>query len=112
MGAATQDMRTAFGKALDAAMRDADISAPQVASFVGLTADAVRKWMTGVGEPKPLTVFAVEALLGVAPGELSRHLGFVPVDVVSVSTAIDADRGLSNEAKRLLLATYRAGRRG
>lgn len=111
-GPATDEMRHAFGDALDRAMREADAAAPTVAAAVGLSPDAVRKWIAGRGEPKPLTVFVIEQLLGVPPGELSRHLGFVPVGVTSVAAALDADGALSAEGKRLLLAAYRAGRRG
>lgn len=88
-------------------MRHVAITAPAVARHVGLTDDAVRKWMTGKSEPAPHIVFAVEQLLAVAPGDLSRHLGYVPVGTTSVTAAIDADERLTPKDRRLLVRLYR-----
>lgn len=97
----------AFGRALGEAMRHAAVTAPAVARHVGLTDDAVRKWLSGKSEPNPHVVFAVEELLAVAPGDLSRHLGYVPVGTVSVPAAIDADELLGPKDRRLLIRLYR-----
>lgn len=110
-GPATPEMKAAFGVALREAM--AATGATKLAKCIGLTPDAVAKWARGDSEPPPLTVFAAERFLDVAPGELSRHLGYVPVGTPpSVAAAVEADPRLSAEIKRVLLATYRAGRRG
>lgn len=110
-GAASTDERTAFGAALREAMLG--VSNVKVAEHVGLTPDAVAKWVRGDAEPSPLTVFAVEAFLDLQPGELSRHLGYLPVGATaSVVAAIEADPRLTVEARRVLVAAYRAGRRG
>lgn len=112
-GPATDEMRATFGKALEEAMHDAHVHPREIAEAVGLTHDAVRKWMAGKSEPQPLTTFVVERLLQVAPGDLSRHLGYVPDGAPgSVTAAVTADASLTAEARRLILATYRAGRRG
>lgn len=97
----------AFGRALDEAMRQEAINAPAVARHVGLSDDAVRKWLSGKSEPAPHVVFAVEELLGVAPGDLSRHLGYVPVGTTSVTAAIAADQKLSPKDRRILIRLYR-----
>lgn len=60
-------------------------------------------------EPKAANVFRLEQAFGVQPGELSRHLGYLPVErwqVNSVEAAIKADRWLWSEARRVLLDTY------
>lgn len=112
-GPATDNMRRAFGAALDAAMHNAQLAPRDIAQKINLTDDAIRKWISGKGEPKPLTTFVVEEILAVAPGELSRHLGYIPAGAtVSVAAALEADTALTPEARRLILATYRAGRRG
>lgn len=110
-GPASPAMKAAFGAALREAMGAR--SAVSLAKAVGLTPDAIAKWQRGDSEPPPLTVFAAERFLEVAPGDLSRHLGYLPASSpASVPAAIDADPRLSAEVKRVLLATYRAGRRG
>lgn len=100
----------AFGDALDQALRAADITPAVVGAHVGVTDDAIRKWAKGQVEPPPWRVFAVERLLELAPGELSRHLGFVPVGVASVFAAIDADEALSERDRKVVRAAYRAVR--
>lgn len=103
-------MRAAFGAALREAM--GGLSNVAVGKHVGLTADAVAKWKSGESEPPPLTVFAVEQLLDVPPGDLSRHLGFLPVGTeVSVLASIDADASLTDRDRSVLRAAYRALRR-
>lgn len=100
-------MRAAFGDALREAMGGRSNVA--VGRHVGLTDDAVAKWIRGESEPPPLTVFAVEEFLGVPPGDLSRHLGFLPVAAkVSVLSAIDADERLTDRDRKVLRAAYRA----
>lgn len=53
----------------------------------------------------------MEQLLGLEPGELSRHLGYLPIGAPPpVPLAIEADPGLSEDARRILLGTYRAAK--
>lgn len=73
------------------------------------TASAVTQWIDGETEPTRDKVFAIEAALKVAPGTLSRILGYLPVTAVaarSVPDAIRADRTLPEEARGLLLKVY------
>ncbi len=71
----------------------------------------VSSWMRGDTDPTPEIVFAMERVLGLRPGDLSRHLGYMPVSVhpapVGVEQAIAADPKLSARFKRALIATYR-----
>ncbi len=106
----TPEQLAAFGAALDAAMRSVPLGPAAVGAHVGVSDDAVRRWIRGETEPPPWRVFATERLLGLAPGELSYHLGFVPVSVVSVFAAIDADEGLSERDRRLLRTAYQGFR--
>jgi hypothetical protein len=112
IGAASDEMKAAFGRALLEAM-GVDHSPAEIAEVVDVSEDAARRWLRGENAPRdPLAVFAIEQHLGCPPGDLSRHLGFVPVGAVSVTAAIEADEALTPEARRILLATYREGRRG
>lgn len=107
-GPASPEMRQAFAAALDEAIRAASTPVA-VAEHVGLSDDAVRKWTRGLSEPPPLTVFAVERFLGLAPGELSRHLGYLPVGAsTSVAAAVDADPRLNEVGRAGVLGAYRA----
>jgi hypothetical protein len=106
-------MLLAFGRALADAMHAADVSPREVAEAVGWTADYVLKLQRGTRAPNPWGLFAVEDFLGLQPGELSRHLGYVPEGAVgTVAAALDADTALTSATRRMLLAAYRAGRRG
>jgi len=86
------------------------MSRGDVAKSLGVTEAAVSYWLGGQRVPDPDTVFALERLLGCAPGELSRHLGFVPAaaykapqDVVAAVQAC----GLSPESKERVIDLYR-----
>lgn len=104
----TAEQLAAFGRALDEAMRAVPLAPAAVGAHVGISDDAVRKWVRGDVEPPPWRIFGVEQLLGLAPGELSHHLGFVPVGVASVFAAIDADPSLNERDRKVLRTTYRA----
>ena len=82
--------------------------APAVADELGVTDDTVRKWAQGAHAPEPATVFALEHLLGVVPGGLSRYLGYLPVDAPVVTSAIEQDPDLSAHDRYVLHATYEA----
>lgn len=109
-GRATDEMRDAFASALRVAMMG--VRQSDLAGHVGLSPDAVAKWLSGTTEPQPRTVFAVERYLELAPGELSRHLGYVPVgEPPAVLDAIERDPRLTPEARTILIGTYRSARR-
>ena len=69
-------------------------------------------WLRGHAEPDPETVFRMEDVLGVAPGSLSRPLGYVPADLVEatpptdVAEVIRRHQLLPELVKRMTLAVY------
>ena len=76
---------------------------------------AVNGWLQGSSEPPPARVFQIEEALDVVPGSLSSLLGYVPADAVdrrSVPEAIDSDRDLTEQGRRMLHAAYEAAREG
>lgn len=73
----------------------------------------VSSWETGERMPREFgLVFEIERLLDVAPGSLSRHLGFLPVEAANGKTSVTAvqairsDPALDETAKRALSAAY------
>lgn len=90
-------------------MIDAELSQTQVAAALGCTAQAVQHWVAGKKAPPNARVFALEALLEVGAGTLSKHLGFMPVkpeNIVSVSDAILSDPTLTSSDRQVLRHVY------
>ncbi len=100
----------AFGDALADALSRLGWTQRTLADALGMSQSAVSHWKAGTSEPLPRTVFAVEETLGLPPGELSRHLGYLPagdVPAATVEAAIAGDARLSPQHRRVLLATHR-----
>jgi transcriptional regulator with XRE-family HTH domain len=98
-----------FGQALEGALSPR--SQAWLAKAVGRDQGAVSKWINGRNEPDVDTVFAIERVLAVPPGELSRHLGYVPVEtseIVSVVAAVESDSRLDARMRRALISAYRS----
>jgi len=115
----TEEQRAAFGAALRAAMVSAGIKTPaeltRRARSVGIdrTGETVNTWTRGA-EPSRIEVLALEVLLGVEPGHLSRHLGWVPVDVdtsVTIEQLILAEPDLTDAQKQALLTLLESMRK-
>lgn len=70
---------------------------------------AVNLWLSGKSELSPTQVFALERVLQLRPGSLSRRLGYLPVTArsfTSVRDAVEHDPGLGPVGRRVLLAAY------
>lgn len=70
----------------------------------------VSTWVLGDRLPEPAQVFAIEQALGLRPGFLSRHLGYLPVDhrpAVTVEDAVETDVDLTPSQRGPLLDHYR-----
>lgn len=68
-----------------------------VAARLEVSERTVRSWLRGERVGPPKTVFALERCLDVAPGTLSRHLGYVPAPTAMVDTAVAAVAELAAE---------------
>lgn len=103
-----------WGFRLRAAREDAGLTLEEVGDKVGTTAQAVAHYEhPGRRKLEPAKVFALERAIGTRPGELSRFLGYMPVDAesipdCSVTDAIAADPSLTPEARRALRAVYQS----
>jgi transcriptional regulator with XRE-family HTH domain len=105
-----------FGEALAEALVARGRTQRELADALGITQSAISAWKYGNAEPAPPTVFRIERALGVDPGSLSVHLGFVPAgaDVsalgggaYSFEAAIAGDGRLDERGRRVLRAAYR-----
>lgn len=113
----TDEQRRNFAEALKmylgrARMRPADLMRAMQAEGFSVRQASVSQWTTGVSEPSRHFVYAMERLLDLQPGLLSRHLGYLPTFAVSIApvdveTALLADDRLTPDQRQLLLATYR-----
>lgn len=91
------------------------LSQSQIARELGISQSAVSSWESGDTEPSDhRTVYAIERLLKLSPGRLTRLLwGCAPaergrrVSTVGVQEAIEADPSLDDLAKRVLLSVYK-----
>lgn len=50
----------------------------------------VARYLSGAMTPNPPRVFTIEKALGLRPGALSRHLGYVPAETVPAVTVPEA----------------------
>lgn len=105
--------RARFGSALQSARTAKQWSQEHLGAEVGVSQAAVASWESGVNAPREETVFRLEARLGVRAGQLSQHLGFLPLGAarpnkVGVVEAILVDTRLTQENRRVLLAAYNA----
>lgn len=116
---ATAEQRRGFGAAVFAARKAAGLRQEDLAARL-FGADQARKsqptvsfWESGTHEPEAEMVFAIERAIGVKPGSLSRHLGYVPADVDPAQLALDVvssiqnDPLLTREARRRLVGLYK-----
>jgi transcriptional regulator with XRE-family HTH domain len=72
---------------------------------------SVSAWLAGKQTPGTDAVFAMERLLAVPPGALSRHMGYLPLSAVEVQTvaeAIAVDPDLTAESRIVLTAAWQA----
>lgn len=100
--------RRAFAEALDGVAREDNLSQAELARRLGLAQQTVSKYISGQMPPEnPRIVFEMESKLGLPPGSLSCHLGYMPVGASEIPSALAADPWLAPEVKRMFLRLYR-----
>ena len=116
---ATDAQLEAFGRALAASLAARGLTSGALLYLsAGKTIEgqrgSVTNWLKGKSEPSRPKVLAMEQFLGLEPGTLSRHLGWLPVEADGLPTpeaAILADAGLLAAQKQILLAALQDFRR-
>ena len=114
--------RKAFGAALAKRRRELALSQTALGQALGgIGQSAISQWESGATQPQRGHVYAAEEVLGLAPGTLSRILGYVPPSKSARATpgdvpeAIRRDPFLTDKEKRSFLFLYEAivaGRQG
>ena len=116
---ATEEQKAAFSAALRAAMASAgiaevtDLARRGQAVGIDRHAQTFNTWVNG-SEPSRGEVLGLEVLLGVEPGHLSRHLGWVPVEAdpsVTIEQMILAEPDLTAAQKQALLTLLESMRK-
>jgi transcriptional regulator with XRE-family HTH domain len=98
-----------FGAALAGALRAKGITQHRLGRALGIGQSTISAWVADRATPSHSVVFRVEAALEVAPGSLSRHLGYLPLDgsqPATVLDCIDADPALNPGQRAALRAVY------
>ena len=115
----TEEQKAAFSAAMRAAMATAgitkvsDLARRGRAAGIERTGETFNTWVNG-SEPSRGEVLALEVLLGVEPGHLSRHLGWVPVEAdpsVTIEQMILAEPDLTAAQKQALLTLLESMRK-
>jgi len=96
----------AFGQAIKSALGRRQQS--WLAKEMGVSPPTITDWKKGNFAPEtPERVFKLERVLGVPPGHLSQHLGYVPVrerSAPSLVEAVRSDPSISDINRNTLLA--------
>jgi len=102
----------AFANALRDRLADSGMTQAELGSRLkGMSQTTVSHWVAGNRVPSPMQVFEIERALRLEPGDLSRHLGFLPnsaVPTMTVEEAVSSDPKLNSQQRRGLVAVYRA----
>lgn len=98
--------RKAFADALQQVMAERGWDQAFVAKRTNYSQQTVSKWVTTQRPPdSPWLVFEIEERLGLPPGYLSRHLGYIPTEA---SQNPLEDPRLDDEMRRTLTSLYRS----
>lgn len=98
--------RKAFADALQQVMAERGWDQAFVAKRTNYSQQTVSKWLTTLRPPdNPWLVFEIEERLGLPPGYLSRHLGYIPHDAAANPLE---DPRLDEEMRRTLTSLYRS----
>lgn len=106
--------REDFVRALTWLLNERGISQRELAAQLGRASyTPFYRWFELKAEPQPAEVFAIEKVLDVPPGTLSRHLGYLPPEARSSAPAgatfdeaIRSDPNLNDVGRRTLRAVY------
>lgn len=105
--------RLAFGDALAMAMTNRGVTQQALAKTLGVSQPTISDWINGETEPKlPRLTFELEEVLGLRPGVLSRHLGYVPEeavgDPVTFEALVEGDGLLTPDEAKGFVSMYRS----
>jgi transcriptional regulator with XRE-family HTH domain len=99
-----------FAAQLQQIMNERGWNQADLSRHIGVTQQTVSDWVAGRLPRDPARVFWLEDKLNVPGGFISHVLGYTPVGVSHVPSAIDADPHLPDEWKWALKNLYRQAR--
>lgn len=106
-----RQQREAFGRALTAALTQSGMTQSDLSERLGglVAQSTISEWKRGMSEPSsPAVTFEVEQALGVEPGLLAIHLGYVPpLSVGRLETALLQADDIEESWRQVLLAVVR-----
>lgn len=108
-----EQRRRAFGAALDNLMAAHGTTQQDLGAKIGISSQSsISAWKDGKTEPDRELVFRIERVMGVRPGHLSRHLGYLPLSATKIvdqttEEAIVNDPALDDMGRKVLLSSYR-----
>lgn len=105
----TEEQIEGFAERFGFWMKARGLSQSSLGAATGIPQPAISTWVNGHAVPSVPVVAVLEDALDLTPGELSRQLGYLPLDafeVASVPDAIESDPALSVVARKALLALY------
>jgi transcriptional regulator with XRE-family HTH domain len=115
---ATPQEAAAFAEALSAQLgmwsREEFAEAVAAESGETVTPSAISLWLNAKSEPSRVKVYAMERVLGLKPGTLSRCLGYLPVNARNVATvedALEADSRIPAEFRPMVIAVVSEARK-
>lgn len=108
-------MRADFVQTLDWILKERGLSQRRFVADIGLSSHTeITRWRTLGYEPRPDVVFTIEEYFDLAPGTLSRTLGYLPVsarsiplDVSDFEEMVRSHQLLPPWGKEILLVSYR-----
>lgn len=107
-------LREDFVRALNWLLEERGLGYRELADQLGRASHTpFYRWAELKAEPSPAEVFAIERILEIPPGTLSRHLGYLPPEARSAAPfkttfeeALRADPDLNDQGRRILRAIY------
>lgn len=78
-----RERRRLFGEALAERRLEQNLSQSKLGELLGVGQSAVSSWELGEAEPPVETVYFIEEVLKVRPGVLSKHLGWLPLTILT-----------------------------
>jgi transcriptional regulator with XRE-family HTH domain len=97
-----QEATRSFRRELQVALRERRCSQAHLARRVRVSQPTIGNWLRGRYVPSSDEVFAIEDALGLVPGALSSHLGYLPVAADSQLGRLFAVLLASAEGRELL----------
>lgn len=102
-----------FGIALRQRRESLRLNQAELAGSLGVQQTMISNYENGIHEPAPQAAFQLERLLRCKPGDLSRLLGYVPVNAKVLRTigtveAVVSDPNLGEREQEALIGLYRS----